>query len=175
MTSTSQSPASGPGSDQPVTTLLGKGSEFEGKLSFEGTVRVDGKLTGEIFTEDVLIVGESADVNAKISVGSVIIDGRVRGNVTAKRSVEIHRPARVTGDISTPSLFVEKGAFFDGRCQMESGSPVSDSPPPPRHAGGKKADVQAGAHKLPAEPASAPPAVNVADSPSQGTKTPARE
>jgi cytoskeletal protein CcmA (bactofilin family) len=102
-----------------VTTLLGRGSEFEGKLSFEGTVRVDGKLSGEIFTEDTLIVGEGAEVNAEISVGSIIIEGTVHGNIHAKRSVEIHTPARVRGNISTPSLSIDKGVVFDGQCQME--------------------------------------------------------
>jgi cytoskeletal protein CcmA (bactofilin family) len=102
-----------------VTTLLGRGSEFEGKLSFEGTVRVDGKLSGEIFSEDVLIVGEGAEVNAEISVGAIIIEGTVHGNIHAKRSVEIHTPARVRGNISTPSLSIDKGVIFDGQCQME--------------------------------------------------------
>jgi len=102
-----------------VTTLLGRGSEFEGKLSFEGTVRVDGKLSGEIFTEDTLIVGEGAEVNAEISVGAIIIEGTVHGNIHAKRSVEIHTPARVRGNISTPSLSIDKGVVFDGQCQME--------------------------------------------------------
>src|SRR5436190_23267185 len=103
-----------------VTTLLGRGSEFEGKLSFEGTVRIDGKLTGEIFTDDVLIIGEGADVKAEINVGSIIIEGSVQGNITAKRSVEIHTPGRVRGNITTPSLQIEKGVLFDGNCQMES-------------------------------------------------------
>ena len=139
MTLTTQSPTSGePGAAQPVTTLLGKGSEFEGKLSFEGTVRVDGKLAGEIFTDDVLIVGEGAEVNAEVTVGSIVIQGTVRGNITAKRSVEIHSPGRVRGNINTPSLFIEKGVFFDGQCQMDPGGGVSDAPPPPRHSGGKK-------------------------------------
>ena len=102
-----------------VTTLLGRGSEFEGKLSFEGTVRVDGKLSGEIFSEDVLIIGEGAEVNAEISVGAIIIEGTVHGNIHAKRSVEIHTPARVRGNISTPSLSIDKGVIFDGQCQME--------------------------------------------------------
>jgi len=102
-----------------VTTLLGRGSEFEGKLSFEGTVRVDGKLSGEIFTDDVLIIGEGAEVNAEISVGAIIIEGTVHGNIHAKRSVEIHTPARVRGNISTPSLAIDKGVMFDGQCQME--------------------------------------------------------
>jgi len=139
MTLTTESLTSGePGSAQPVTTLLGKGSEFEGKLSFEGTVRVDGKLTGEIFTDDVLIVGEGTEVNAEVTVGAIIVQGTIRGNITAKRSVEIHSPGRVKGNINTPSLFIEKGVFFDGQCQMDSTSGTTDSPPLPRHSGGKK-------------------------------------
>ena len=135
MTSTTASPTSGElGSAQPVTTLLGKGSEFEGKLSFEGTVRVDGKLSGEIFTDDVLIVGEGAELNAEITVGAIVIQGTVRGNITAKRSVEIHSPGRVKGNINTPSLFIEKGVFFDGQCQMEPGGPVAEPPHRPGKA-----------------------------------------
>ncbi|HXU83324.1 MAG TPA: polymer-forming cytoskeletal protein [Polyangia bacterium] len=105
---------------QEVTTLLGRGSEFEGKLSFEGTVRIDGKLTGEIFTDDVLIIGEGAEVKAEINVGSIVIEGSVQGNINAKRSVELHTPGRVRGNITTPSLYVEKGVIFDGNCQMEN-------------------------------------------------------
>jgi cytoskeletal protein CcmA (bactofilin family) len=114
-----QSNSSATASSGEVTTLLGRGSEFEGKLSFEGTVRVDGKLSGEIFTDDVLIIGEGAEVNAEISVGAIIIEGTVHGNIHAKRSVEIHTPARVKGNISTPSLSIDKGVVFDGQCQME--------------------------------------------------------
>ncbi len=133
MTLTTQSSTSGePGTAQPVTTLLGKGSEFEGKLSFEGTVRVDGKLTGEIFTDDVLIVGEGAELNAEVTVGAIVIQGIVRGNITAKRSVEIHSPGRVRGNINTPSLFIERGVFFDGNCQMDSGA-ASEPAPISRH------------------------------------------
>src|SRR5215471_13372858 len=111
-------PSSDPASSE-VTTLLGRGSEFEGKLSFEGTVRVDGKLSGEIFTDDVLIIGEGAEVNAEINVGAIIIEGTVHGNIHAKRSVEIRTPGRVRGNIATPSLQIEKGVIFDGQCQME--------------------------------------------------------
>jgi cytoskeletal protein CcmA (bactofilin family) len=113
-----------------VTTLLGRGSEFEGKLSFEGTVRVDGKLSGEIFTDDVLIIGEGAEVHAEINVGAVVIEGTVHGNIHAKRSVEIHTPARVRGNISTPSLSIDKGVIFDGQCQMEgNGAPAGKARP----------------------------------------------
>jgi len=119
-----QGPATGEASGTQVTTLLGRGSEFEGKLSFEGTVRVDGKLSGEIFTEDVLIIGEGAEVRAEINVGAVIIEGMVQGNIQAKRLVEIHTPGRVRGNITTPSLFIEKGVTFDGTCQMEPNAPA---------------------------------------------------
>jgi cytoskeletal protein CcmA (bactofilin family) len=104
-----------------INTLLGKGSEFEGKLTFEGTVRIDGKLRGEIFTEDVLIVGEGAVVGAEIDVGILIVEGTVQGNVRAKRLVEIHSTARVRGNLVTPTLFIDKGAFFEGGCKMDGG------------------------------------------------------
>src|SRR5882757_10520626 len=115
------------GNGKDVTTLLGRGSEFEGKLSFEGTVRIDGKLAGEIFTDDVLIIGEGAEVSAEINVGAVIIEGSVQGNIHAKRSVEIRTPGRVRGNITTPSLFIEKGVIFDGNCQMEANGPPASA------------------------------------------------
>ncbi|HEX6835012.1 MAG TPA: polymer-forming cytoskeletal protein [Polyangia bacterium] len=103
-----------------ITTLLGRGSEFEGKLTFEGTVRIDGKLSGEIFSEDVLVVGEGAMVNAEIDVGVIIVEGSVTGNIRAKRAVELHAPARVKGNIETPSLYIDKGVIFEGFSKMEN-------------------------------------------------------
>jgi cytoskeletal protein CcmA (bactofilin family) len=102
-----------------ITTLLGRGSEFEGKLTFEGTVRIDGKLSGEIFSEDVLVIGEGAAVNAEIDVGVIIVEGNVTGNIRAKRAVELHAPARVRGNIETPSLYIDKGVIFEGHSKME--------------------------------------------------------
>jgi len=126
-----------------INTLLGKGSEFEGKLTFEGTVRVDGKLSGEVFSDDVLVVGEGAEVRAEIDIGEIIIQGTVVGNIRAKRAVEIHAPGKVKGDITTPSLQIDKGVIFEGKCFMEGiadgtrprpvvlPSPPSPQPPPP--------------------------------------------
>ncbi len=113
-----------------INTLLGRGSEFEGKLTFEGTVRIDGKLSGEIFTDDVLVVGEGAEVSAEIDAGTIIIEGHVVGNVRAKRAVEIHAPGRVRGNIVTPSLFIDKGVIFEGNCQMEAAT-SGHAPTPP--------------------------------------------
>jgi len=103
-----------------ITTLLGRGAAFEGKLTFEGTVRIDGRFKGEVFSEDVLVIGDGAQVEATIDVGEVIIQGTVVGNISAKRSIEIHAPGRVKGDIHTPALQIDKGVIFEGRSFMEA-------------------------------------------------------
>src|SRR5438477_4837654 len=102
-----------------ITTLLGRGATFEGKLTFEGTVRLDGRFKGEVFSDDVLVIGEGALVEAEIDIGEIIIQGTVVGNIKAKRSIEIHAPGRVKGDIHTPSLQIDKGVIFEGRSFME--------------------------------------------------------
>jgi cytoskeletal protein CcmA (bactofilin family) len=102
-----------------LNALLGRGSEFEGKLTFEGTVRIDGKFTGTIITNDVLVVGEGAKVSAEISCGTIIVHGEISGNVRAKNAVELHHPAKMRGNIEAPSLMIEKGVIFEGQCKME--------------------------------------------------------
>jgi cytoskeletal protein CcmA (bactofilin family) len=106
--------------DNALNALLGRGSEFDGKLSFEGTVRIDGTFAGEITTNDILIIGEGAKVTADITCGSVVINGEVTGNVKATDSVELHKPAKVKGDITSPSLMIEKGVQFDGNSKMDA-------------------------------------------------------
>lgn len=105
--------------DNALNALLGRGSEFDGKLSFEGTVRIDGTFTGEIGTNDMLIVGEGAKVTADITCGSIIVNGDVTGNIKATEMVELHKPAKVKGDITTPSLMIDKGVVFHGSSKMD--------------------------------------------------------
>jgi len=120
-------------------TLLGKGSEFEGKLSFEGQVRIDGKFSGQIFTKDTLVIGDGAKVNAEIAAGTVIINGQVEGNVRAALMVEIHQPARVKGNLETPALSMDKGVIFEGSLKMENlGKPALSAAPPPLAEAAKK-------------------------------------
>jgi len=102
-----------------LNALLGRGSEFEGKLTFEGTVRIDGKFTGTIVTNDVLVIGEGAKVSAEITCGTVIVHGEVTGNVRAKNAIELHHPARMRGNVESPSLMIEKGVMFEGQAKME--------------------------------------------------------
>lgn len=108
-------------------TLLGKGSDFEGKLTFEGQVRIDGKFSGQITTRDVLVVGESAKINAEISAGTVIVNGAVEGTIRAAQLVELHPPARVKGNIESPAISMEKGVFFEGTTKMETAASATST------------------------------------------------
>ena len=101
-----------------VNAYLGKGSRVTGKLNFEGTVRVDGQVEGEINAQDTLIVGEPAIINAQIAGSSVIIKGRVTGDITARKRVEIRAPGKLFGNVTTPSLIIQEGVIFEGHCSM---------------------------------------------------------
>ena len=120
-----------------VHTLLGKGSEFEGKLTFEGQVRIDGKFNGQIVTKDVLVIGDGARVSAEITAGTVIINGTVEGNVRAAQLIELHAPARVKGSLESPALTMDRGVIFEGTTKMENLNKGGGSPPPPGGEGKK--------------------------------------
>ena len=102
-----------------VEAFLGKNSSYEGKMGFEGMARLDGKFDGEIFSGDMLIIGETATVNAEINVSTLVIDGKVSGNVSATGKIEIHATGKLYGNITTPTLVIEEGGLFDGTCKME--------------------------------------------------------
>lgn len=122
---------SGPRAGNEIHTLLGHGSTFEGKLAFDGTARVDGKLIGEVHCADTLVVGETAELQAEVMVGTIIVEGTVIGNIKATKSVELHAPARVKGNIETPVLFIDRGVTFDGSCKMATGD-AKYAPPEPK-------------------------------------------
>jgi cytoskeletal protein CcmA (bactofilin family) len=103
-----------------VHTILGPESSFEGKLVFEGTVRIDGNFKGQIKTDNVLVIGPGARVEANLDVGSVVINGEVIGDVVARQVVEIHSPGKLRGNVATPQLMIAKGVIFEGSCKMEA-------------------------------------------------------
>ncbi|GMT41949.1 MAG: hypothetical protein IEMM0002_0360 [bacterium] len=103
----------------PIRAFLGEGTEFEGLLAFEGTVRVDGRFNGEIQTDDCLIIGENATVKAEVNVGHLIVMGKLIGNVHAVNKVEITASGFVEGDIHTPGIVVQEGAILRGGVRME--------------------------------------------------------
>lgn len=125
-------PATASGSN--LNAFLGEGTSFKGTLTFEGTVRIDGRLEGEIFTKDTLVIGEGAQVSAAIHAGIVVISGTVHGNITAERKTDIHASGRLYGNISTPSLIIEEGVIFEGTCAMGSGNEQSAEQAEKAHA-----------------------------------------
>lgn len=101
-----------------LAAFIDEGSEIEGKYTFSGTVMMNGKLSGEIHTDDTLIIGEKGVVNANVRAGTVVISGELVGNVLATERVELRGTARVFGDVEAPVVVVEEGVLFEGHCRM---------------------------------------------------------
>lgn len=101
-----------------VVAFLDKGTEFKGILTFEGTIRVDGKVEGEIISDGTLIVGEGAFINGNINVGNLISHGSIQGDITAKNKVSLLPSSILRGNIKTSLLTIEEGAMFEGQSIM---------------------------------------------------------
>ena len=114
-----------------INAFLGKNTEFEGKLFFSGTVRVDGHFKGEILSEGTLIVGDDALIESEVQVSRLIVSGEVRGNVFAAEKVEIHPPGKVFGNIQAPAVVMEEGVIFEGCCRMKEIKRPGDEKPEP--------------------------------------------
>ncbi len=109
-----------------MNAFLGEGTKFEGKLSFTGIVRLDGRFKGEIFSEGTLIVGDSALIEADINIAEIIISGEVRGNIVAGSRIEIHAPGKVFGNIVSPVVIIDEGVIFEGNCKMSPSDGKAD-------------------------------------------------
>ena len=116
-------------------TLLGKGTDFKGVVSFDGTVRIDGRVEGEIYISGTLIVGEHAVIEGVVSVGVLMNSGKINGTVTALEKIQILKPGVLVGDVRTPVIAIEEGSRFHGMCDMgdhhwsgERNPPVDVSP-----------------------------------------------
>jgi len=109
-----------PGTDKEenVIAFVGKGVEFKGIISYNGTVRIDGVLDGEIHTDGTLLVGEEAVLTAKVSAGTVVSKGKVTGDIIAKEKVRLLAPAVLNGSVKTPMLSMEEGVLFNGNIEM---------------------------------------------------------
>jgi len=110
-----------PSPPEEISAYLGKQTLFEGKMTFEGVFRLDGKFEGEIFESGTLIVGETASVKGKVGLHTIIINGTVEGEIYAKTRVEIHSTGKVFGNLYAPILTINEGGIFEGHCKMEGG------------------------------------------------------
>lgn len=100
------------------SAMLGRGTRISGKITFEGKARIDGHVEGEIVAADALEIGEAALVNAQITGTVIIVQGKVTGDLTASKKLEIRAPGRLYGNVTTPSLVIEEGVIFEGHCSM---------------------------------------------------------
>lgn len=101
-----------------VSAFVGEGVEFKGVINYQGTVRIDGQLEGEIHTSGVLIVGQGAVIDAKVEAGTIICQGKIIGDIIAREKIQLMSPAVVDGSVTTPSLSMEEGVLFNGTCEM---------------------------------------------------------
>jgi cytoskeletal protein CcmA (bactofilin family) len=101
-----------------VIAFVGKGVEFKGTITYNGTVRIDGILDGEIHTDGTLLIGEEAVLTAKVSAGTVISKGKITGDISAKEKVRLLSPAILNGSVKAPTLSMEEGVLFNGSIEM---------------------------------------------------------
>ena len=118
-----------PRSEEAVQAHLGKGSRVEGKLTFEGSVKIDGYVEGEIQAQQAVIVGETAVINAQICADTIVVKGKITGDITARKQVELRGPAKLTGNITTPSLVIHEGVLFEGHCSMGGAESKAEKQP----------------------------------------------
>jgi cytoskeletal protein CcmA (bactofilin family) len=101
-----------------ISAFVGKGVEFKGTITYSGTIRIDGYLDGEIHTDGVVLIGEEAVIQAKITAGTIVCKGKVTGDVVAKECVKLRAPAVINGSVKTPVLSMEDGVLFNGALEM---------------------------------------------------------
>jgi len=104
-----------------IIAFVGKGVEFKGTISYSGTVRIDGYLDGEIHTDGVLLIGEDAVIQAKITAGTIVSKGKITGDVVAKERVKLRAPAVMNGSVKASVLSMEDGVLFNGALEMAHG------------------------------------------------------
>lgn len=102
-----------------INAFLGSGTVYEGKLTFQGAVRIDGIFTGEITSDGSLIVGKDAVIEGTLQVGELLLSGKFTGQVGASRRVVIHRAGVLEGTINAPALIMEDGAVLQGQVNMQ--------------------------------------------------------
>jgi len=112
-----------------INAFLGAGTNYHGKLHFQGAVRIDGNFQGEVVSEGTLVIGQDAVVDGQVQVGQLVLSGRIKGEVEAKNKVVLHKTANLQGNIRTPVLVVEEGAVLEGELVMGSLDTVSKAKP----------------------------------------------
>lgn len=111
-----------------LRSALGQGTVIQGKLAFDNAVRIDGKLSGEVYSSNALIVGEAGVIDAEIQAETIVVLGLVRGNIKARAKIEILPGGRIEGDVTSPALVVFEGGSIDGQIRRSAPSEAIKAP-----------------------------------------------
>src|SRR5437773_1072411 len=112
--------------------VLSSDVEIKGNLKFSGELTFEGKLEGEITSDGILHLGETGAVNGNLNVSSVVVRGKINGNVIAKDRIEIKSKAEVFGDVRSAKLVIEEGVTFVGKTEVNPNKVAPTAAPPPR-------------------------------------------
>ncbi len=113
------------GDRRELNTIIGKGSVIEGKIKIKNSVRIDGKIKGEITSTGTVTIGSDGEVEGTINAANAIIGGRVRGKMNVQSKIILEKNSVLIGDLKTQKLNIAEGAIFDGNCIMDDkGTPL---------------------------------------------------
>ena len=129
-----------------MSSIIAEGGSFNGTISVNGGIRVDGRFAGKLIVSDTLVIGKTGNVKAEVETKLATIAGTLSGEINAKEGVKLQGGSRFEGNIYTKNLVIEEGVYFDGGCwrskENRSGSAALTPP--------RKAEPEAGDRK-PAE------------------------
>ena len=115
-------------SNEDIVAFLGKETSFKGVITYNGAIRIDGKVEGEIISQGALVVGESADIRAEVSVGSLVCAGAMTGNIQVAGKVHLQPTATLNGSLATPVLVIDEGVSFNCQCVMKQNPAEKEAP-----------------------------------------------
>lgn len=111
--------------DARVVTIIGQGTTIIGDIKSKGSVRIEGVVSGKVYSDESITVHETGRVKADLISGTIAISGEVEGNVTASERLDIVAPGKLVGDITAPRVAIAEGVLFEGKCVMK---PVGSEP-----------------------------------------------
>ncbi len=106
-------------SENKVATIIGPGTTITGEIKSQGTVRIEGRLSGSVSCDDTIVVHETGSIQANLFGGQIIVSGEVVGNITAHDRLEVTSTGKITGDIMAPRISIAEGVQFEGKCTMK--------------------------------------------------------
>jgi cytoskeletal protein CcmA (bactofilin family) len=104
--------------------LIAAGTVFEGKLRTPGSIRIDGRIMGEVTATQNVSIGSSGDIDGNVVAKNITVGGKISGTISAQEKLVLEQKAVVRGDIRAAKLVIDEGALFDGKCLMSEAKPM---------------------------------------------------